>query len=489
MGNAAKVGAFVTAFVVLLIGAYAVLGKRLFAPKTKQYFALFEDANGVTPGTPVLMAGVAVGSVDKITLDGPRQARMTLSLQADAPVLTGTTALVPTSLIGFGSPPITLVPPATQTAPLATGSTIAGRKGSPLDSVLPDSKTTVAEVNKLLVEVRTLISDKKFKKDAQQLLANSDRTIKKFGDLADNVNRLMVRNQSNIDTAILRGSRAMADVQRITYQVAQLLEKGTLQKDAQGILTQLKETSKKADQLVASMNELVSDPNLKTITTNVAELTNTSKGIAANVAQISETGKSIAANADVATKNGVEISKNGVEISKNLVSVTAKVDKLTENAIGIEGQVKDLLEKVNGVLGKGGKTPKLPTVGYNIDLMQSGDLGRIRNDLSANVGIGQGQLTVGLWDAFESNKLILQYGQNAAPGLDYRYGIYAGKPGLGVDYRLLPRLTLRNDVWDLNRLRYDPRLRYDFGGGFVGWFGLEKAFDRNTPIFGIGISR
>lgn len=171
------------------------------------------------------------------------------------------------------------------------------------------------------------------------------------------------------------------------------------------------------------------------------------------------------------------------------MSVTAKVSKVTDGAIDIEKKVNDLLDKVNGVIGKGGKGPKLPDVTATLDLEHSGDLGRFRTDLTASVALGKGHVDVGFWDAFEGNKLILQYGQTYNSNLSYRYGIYGSKPGVGVDYRLLPRLTLRNDVWDLNHLRYDPRLRYDFGGGFVGWVGLDRAFDRNAPIFGIGISR
>ncbi|RYG39407.1 MCE family protein [bacterium] len=483
MGNAARVGMFVTAFVVLLFGAYSVLGQKIFAPKTARYFAIFEDANGVVPGTRVLMAGVKVGQIEKVELADPRTARLTLSIENGTQIPTGTTALVPQSLVGLGDSPVTLLPPMETAPPLAPESVIPGRKGSPLDSILPESKTTVAEINKLLVEVRELISDDRFKQDARKLLANSDRTIQKFGDLAGNIDRLLTRNQTNVDNAILRGSRAVADVQRITFQVANMLEKGTLQKDAQAILAQLKETSAKADKLVGSMNTLVGDPNLQKITGNVAELTESSKKIANDVGEIANTGKSIAVNADAVTKNGVDISKN-------LVEATARAKEVTANAIEIEKSVKELLDKVNKIIPSNGtKGVKTPPVTLNADLLHSGDLDRFRTDLTATLGVGDGKLDIGFWDAFESNRFILQYGKQASPNLGYRYGIYAGKLGVGVDYRLSPRLSLRNDAWDLNRLRYDPKLRYDFGNGFVGWAGLENAFRRNTPVFGIGFSR
>lgn len=448
MGNAAKVGAFVTAFVILLIGAYAVLGQRLFKAKTTRYFATFDDANGATKGTPVLVAGVKIGQVDEIGLakDG-RTAQLTLSVDAGNHVLQGTTAVVPSSLVGLGAAPITLVPPVGSAPDLPADSVIPGHKGSPLDSVLPNSKETVASVNALLVELRKVVKEGGFQKRANSLLANTDRTITKFGNLADNLDRTLARNQSSIDASILRGSQAIADVQRITYQVAKLVEKGTLQNDVTGILAQLKETSKKADTLVASMNRLVADPNLTKITSNVAALTESSKTIAKNVGELTETGKSIAKNADAA-------SANGVTISKNVADATARAKEVTDNAIEIEKSVKTLLDKVNKIVpDKGPGGIKAPPVALHADFEHSGDLDRSRLDVTARVGLGQNFADVGLWDAFEGDKLILQYGHYASPALAYRYGIYAGKPGVGVDYRLLPRVSLRADAWDLSTLR------------------------------------
>jgi hypothetical protein len=41
----------------------------------------------------------------------------------------------------------------------------------------------------------------------------------------------------------------------------------------------------------------------------------------------------------------------------------------------------------------------------------------------------------------------------------------------------------------LNDPRFDLRFRYDFGGGLIGWFGMDRVFKDNAPFIGIGIKR
>ena len=59
MQGAWKVGLLVLAFVGLLIGAYAILGRTLYGQKSNIYYAEFDDAGGVSAGTPVLKIGRA----------------------------------------------------------------------------------------------------------------------------------------------------------------------------------------------------------------------------------------------------------------------------------------------------------------------------------------------------------------------------------------------------------------------------------------------
>ena len=481
MRNAASVGVLVIVFIGLLFGAYAALGRTVFAQKQTAYSATFKDANGVVPGTRILMAGVKVGTVGSVALESPTLARVSLLIDENIKVPSGTVVYSPTSLIGFGDSPLMLQPPANGgTEMLAAGSTLQGVKGSPLDSVLPGSKDTLAEVNGILKEIKTIVADKSTQANMKALLANSQMTAAKFGTLADQISELLASNKSQLNMALARGTQAVGDVQRITAQIAKLLESGKLQKGATEILSQLKSTSQRADQLVAQMNELVADPKLKTVTSNVADLTEQGKKIAANVDTISQSGVKIAGDAEV-------IAKNGAKASENAVTITEKTNTLLDNAIDLEKRVKELLGTVEKTLG--GKGPKLPDLETTLEIARASEPSAWRTDVNARFHVGGGNLDLGVYDAFETNRLTIQYGEPVNSRLGYRYGIYASKASVGVDYAPSKRLNWKNDLWDLNHPKFDSRLTYEFGNGFYGFVGLDRIFKDNAGIFGIGIRR
>ncbi|HSI71560.1 MAG TPA: hypothetical protein VK934_00155, partial [Fimbriimonas sp.] len=274
-------------------------------------------------------------------------------------------------------------------------------------------------------------------------------------------------------------SLAIEDVRHVTYQVSNMLEDGKLQKDAKTIVAQLADVSKNANKLVDSMDKLVNDPKLRDPLAKTL----------ANVESVSETSKAIAANTEKITAEGVEISKNVNQITKKAVPMMDTAQEVLTKATAIEDQLQGVMEKVGGFFSRKPGPGPLSNVGLSMDLMRQDQPGYWRTDLGLSFPISDGTLHAGIYDAFGSNKLTLQLGKQATPSMRYRYGIYAAKPGVGVDYRIAPKVTLRGDVWDINRLRADLRAGYDFGNGFVGWIGVDRLFDRNTATFGIGLRR
>ncbi|MEZ0327497.1 MAG: MlaD family protein [Fimbriimonas sp.] len=479
MQSAAKVGLLVVIFVGLLFGAYAALGRTMFAPKTAKYFAEFEDAGGITPATQVQMSGVKIGSVTSVKLAGPRRALVEFEIGEETQIPEGSTARIASSLIGLGETPMEIVPPESGSGKLASGSTIPGVKGGALDEILPNSKETVAELNKTMIAVRKLLEDQGLKNRADKLLATSEKTIAEFGTLASSANTMLVQNQASVARALQTASLALQDVRHVTYQVSQLLEDGKIQKDAKAVVAQMVKISENANKLVLSMDKMVNDPSLRGPIARTA----------ANVEQVTETSKGIAADTKVITENGIEISKNVKEITAKAVPMMDQASGVLTKATEIEGQLQGVLEKVGGFFSRKPGPGPLSTLGYSMDLMHSDNPGYWRTDLGLSFPTADGSINAGIYDAFGSNKLTLQLAKRISPNFQYRYGIYAAKPGVGVDYQLAPRVTLRGEVWDINRLRADLRAGYDFGNGIVGWIGVDRLFDRSTATFGIGIRK
>jgi phospholipid/cholesterol/gamma-HCH transport system substrate-binding protein len=473
MQNASKVGFLVVVFVALLYGGYAILGKAFIKEKTKTYYAVFSDAGGTVVGTEVTMAGVKIGTVRKVQLLNARQAKLTFEVRDEVKIPQGSSAHIAGSLIGIGASPIEIQPPARDTSAfLADGDTIEGLRSSPLAELLPGSKETMHELNLTLAATRKLIENKELQGKLEKLIDSSSATLDKFAGLATqaqglmaNTNGLLADNKATLSAAMKNASLAMSDVRKSTQMLTQLIESGKYQKETLTLLKQLNETAKKADDLMVGINQFVTDPKLQ------ADL----KETLSSVNKMADSGTRIAANSEVISKNGITMSEKAIE--------------LLDKANALADEARSAMEKISGFFNKGPGKPMLPKVEAHLDLLRQSDPSHWRTDMWGRFNLGETFVDAGLYDAFESNKVILQYGDRLIGSAAYRYGIYASKPGLGVDFRVAPKVSLRSDLFDINNPHLDFRTQIDFGKGFVGFFGLENIFDRNSIVAGVGIKR
>lgn len=89
---AIKLGVFTSASVLVLVVMWNTLGNSLSGPTTT-VTAMFTDASGLRSGDSVRIAGVQVGRVESVELDGTR-ARVTMRLEEDYELLSNTRLLI-----------------------------------------------------------------------------------------------------------------------------------------------------------------------------------------------------------------------------------------------------------------------------------------------------------------------------------------------------------------------------------------------------------
>ncbi len=463
MQGATKVGALLIAFMVLLWSAYYLVGESMFAKKTKTYYADFEDAGGILAGTQVLMAGVPIGSVKQVVLRTPRIARMTLAVDESVSVPKGSIALLPSALLSLSSSPVSIVPPTLAADELPSGSVILGSRPNPLEAMLPGTKDTMKELTLTLHATRKLLEDDKLMAQMQTLMKTSNDAIGKFGALADQTQTLLGRNHKEIDSAIHSAALAMRDVQVSTEMIAKLMKEGKLQGESVALLHSLNATTAKAGTLVADLDKFISDPKLR-------QPLNTTMG---NVADITGTGKKIATNTEEMTANGVVVSKKAIELAD-------KAGQLADEA-------KEVMKKLGGFFSKPGS--KAPPIKLSMDLTRQSKPGYWRTDVTAQVPMFDSNFDLGLYDAFEGNKITAQLNKQFSTMGDYRYGVYASKPGVGVDYRLTPKLGIRGDLFDINNSQFNLRAQYELRDGVYGWVGVDRIFRQNAPSIGFGVHK
>lgn len=466
MAGAWKVGLFVVVFVGLLVGAYQIVGRSLFSSPGTIYFADFEDVGGIQRGASVLMAGVKVGTVQAIELRGPRLARLVLSIDPNVRIPAGSRAFLATSLIGFGDNPIQILPPEGEVAEvLAPGAVLAGRKGSALESLVPDLEQTIAELNATLAATRSLIEDEALRTQIEELLASTQKTIDQFGVVAGRVDRLIAANQGSIGAIVASVRGTLAEVEQGARLARELLADERWAKEAEQVLQTLNRTAAEAEKVMASVNQLVGDQVLQ----------QNLKDTVANVKTVSDSGTAIAANAE-------EITRNGIVVSEQVAELARKANVLADQAGEVLGNLQGFFERVPRTSGLG------PVEG-EINLHRTSRPDRWRTDVGFVLPLRDENIHLGVFDAFEANRLNVQLGRPLAKGLDYRVGIYASKPGLGVDCRIAPKLMVRGDVFDINDPRLDLRARIDLGGGVLGWLGVDRTFDQNAWSLGVGIRK
>lgn len=466
MQDTSRVGFLVIVFAALVLGAYAVLGKSVFAPKTTSYYADFSDAAGIAPGAKVLMAGVKIGTVSEVDLQSPTVARMKLDIDSDRKIPVGSTAMLQTSLIGFGDNPVQIMPPSRNSSGyLAANAVMKGVKGSALSSILPNSEETVAELNKTLAATRRLLEDQKLKKGLEDLMASSNKTIQEFGKAANGVSTLLAQNRSTITRAMADAAGAIHDVRQGIELATKLLKDDKLKGQMVAILDKLNATGGQAELLVKNLNEFVTDPTLRQPLSATME------------------------NIKTMTDSGTRIASSTEDIAKNGVTISAKAIELADKANLIADEARETLHKLQGFFQKVPTGDTFSKVETRMDLIRESDPGRFRTDVDVTMPFKDFKLHLGVFDAFETNKMNAQIGQAFGTNNEYRYGVYAGKPGFGVQYQLAPKFYLDGNMFGLNDTRFDIKARYDFGKDIVGWLGVNRVFDGNAPMIGIGIRK
>ncbi|MBS1707117.1 MAG: MCE family protein [Armatimonadetes bacterium] len=479
MRAAWQVGLFVVVFVGLVVGGFAVLRKGFLAEKTDTYFAKFADAGGLASGAPVLLSGVQVGRVESVSLDIDNQALVKLSVRQGQKLSRSLVATLPTSFVSIGDKQVLLRRQGTADGFFAPGNEhdpMPGLLLGPLDGVVPDSKETVKELNKTLVAFQNLLGDEKLKGSLTGLMDQSKETAAKFGQLAGNLNGLITQNQTKFGAMLTSMSASMENLQAVSTKIKQISTDGDLETKMKSLMANLAEASSTGKQMVADLQAFTGDPEIKA----------NMKATLANFKQMSDSGTRIAAEAETMAKNGAKISGSGVEIGEK---TSALLDKANKLAGDIDGLVQKFKETVDKIKLPGNGKPLIPPIGFEAGISRETDPNHVRVDANASISIGKDAIKLGLWDAFESNKINFQYQKTLNPRMDLRYGVHASKPGLGVDYAFAPNAWLQTDVFGLNDTRMDLRLKYGFGTGFLGWIGVDRLFERNAPTIGFGIKK
>ncbi len=210
-----KVGIFVV--IVLLILAYfsVKVGKiRLFKPPAYTISAYFKSANGIGTGTPVTMAGIKIGTVEKISLE-KGLARVYMSIKTEYKVYPQYVASI-RSMSLLGEAYISISPVSGETGSKtkeSLNSEVIRSEMSPqsMSALIMKFSKTAGDLEKVSKSLKNSIGTKTGEKNIKAILHN-------IATLSRNLNRLVYVNQQNVDVILSNFASISKNINGLTVR-------------------------------------------------------------------------------------------------------------------------------------------------------------------------------------------------------------------------------------------------------------------------------
>lgn len=413
----AKVGAFTIVGVVLFIMGILFVGRvDIFTKPQMTITGDFAQVNGLKNGNQVKFSGVAIGSVSDIEIT---PSGVVVKMKIDDKTQIPSDSRFTLGSDGFLGDKYIQISPGKSTVYLQNGDSVKGEGVDAMDQAMQSAQKLMAGTEQMLQSINNIIGDPK----TQDALKHS---LQSTAIMADNA-VAMTQN--------------MADVTAQLNQAAQQFNAdGNAGEDMRQILTNIKQTTERVDNMARSMEGTVTDSKAQE---NLKETLHNTAQISARVNKLMG-GKAYQSDA---TYSGSEV--NTAE-KKSSIKVEPSVDLL-----------------------------------YNTNKDEARVNGRAR--IYTDKGMGE----FGLSNIGDDTKFDLIGGKYFASKWLVRGGIFESKLGFGIDYNPRGPFAISAAMYDLNhpkyRLRSDIRLHNNtygvvqmtrpFGSSNGGtYFGIKQVF-------------
>jgi phospholipid/cholesterol/gamma-HCH transport system substrate-binding protein len=247
ISNAVKVGILALLMVLGSYGVWKSIGQKPSGSNNYDMWSKFRDASGMPVGSRVVVAGLPVGEIEGLSIDG-RYARVNFRVRKDVQVYANAVVYKKsTSLLGDyyleidpGSPESVSVTGETQTNRLlGKGDQIVKvvEATSP-DQLMRRIEESLPNVDQVLLSVRDLSED-------LRRVVNGP-----LASIADRIDDLVQKESETIEAILAKADRSLARIEQITRDVRNIT--GGADEQINSILNNLDEASSEAKTLITS---------------------------------------------------------------------------------------------------------------------------------------------------------------------------------------------------------------------------------------------
>lgn len=435
MSQVIKVGVFVTLCLVVLGVLIFRIEDWSLGGDGQRVVALFDSVAGLNEKAPVRVAGVRVGAVESIGLEG-RRARVTLVLDQEVPLTQGATASIANAGL-LGDKYVELVPGSPDAPPLPEDAVLAGDTPVSFDQALQ-------RFDKLGQSLQQVAGDVTAQGDLGQSIR---RLLDNLEATSADIRSLVAANRQQIDSTVgnfERFSETLAqELPKLTAQMQEMLAQvdsviAENRGDLNGSLENIREVTERMQASVDNLNE-------------ISGQVRSGEGTIGKLVYDDEAHDSL-----VSTLNSVE---RGVGTLNDTIG---RVQKL-ELELGLEAVSYLDLEDEGGAAFRA-RLSSHPKRSYYIGLVDTPQ-GKIEEETRTIVTTrpdGSVETTVIEERVREDDFTLTALLGYQMGDFELRAGLIESAGGAGLDYRLFDRkLIVSLEAFDFDRPEdLDPHLRF-----------------------------
>ncbi len=258
VSKAAKVGLFVIVTAGATFGIYSAIGKRLGTGKSYVVHALLEDATGLAAQSRVTVAGIPIGSIDAIKLEGNR-ARVNVRVNGDIALFDNATLGKKSSSL-LGEFQVVITPGTEDHRKLHDGDAI---------TIVTEQATggqVMDEMKEIAGQVKLVAQQLAKSVGTEQGGQNIRDTLKNLADATDALNKTIRENREYLNTTLKNVASISSNA---NPQVATILENVRLvtedvraltkqQPGPNGQVGELRETAERVNKAAKSLESALS---------------------------------------------------------------------------------------------------------------------------------------------------------------------------------------------------------------------------------------
>ena len=504
---------------LLLVGVIALyLGDFWVRARSYPVTAYFENVQGLGPGAEVRFAGVKVGRVTAVTLEGiskfpERPAAAKMAIFHDTMLYEGDLFVIQQSAL-LGDKYVDVK--RTTAAPkdrLVAGAEVSGGESEGIEDLTEEARQLVHEAREALKAMRGTFASEYNQETFRQILSNVASASAKADVLASQAIQLANiltkhAQKAGPDVTAIAGNlrEASLSVKNTAQLVRTLLATSPVPRDAAVASGNIRKATEDLTAISGNFATLLGDPatrckiqealdNLHESTQHLAVVTRQAeKFFASDSGAATDIRETLARLREAATSvSNITCTydklltdpafttdvRQTVVAAREAAESGAAAIKRADKTLALVDKTMDRVTKVTRVF----QPDEVRTTTSLEGSKQAG----LRADFKLDVQYGTNRRKywrAGIRDIGDAETAILQKSFPVG-GNTGRAGIYGNKLGIGYDFNPSSRLGLETELWDPNDLKLDLRGTYRVQPNVDFMFGFNHVVDDADPFVGV----